>query len=360
MKQTRRAALALFAGSSGLLAIDTLGYSSGQLEREVTVDVTGDEAAYLGLVDDDATADGIETNGVLFEDTANTGRYPPVSFAVANQVTEQIAVTLTLTDDRLRFVSLDAAGAIDTDYGSEFTESAVSPGDTLSLAVDQRVAEQQLTDLESLTTTLTVQAEGATTQIDAKRSLTVISDVCAVLDLCPQLGGLVVVRKRAGETDPTLAIEWIDCADGQSVTLFQTSTTPFPTFHVSFPAVTDVDSKPNSNSDAASAQSDNASRTLLEDAEVYTASGVDVTHSPNAPAGSNGEPRPKNAGSKPAHASQSDDTVQPPSHSRAANRSRAVSETDGDTRLQPLRLARHRVSVSNLNPIVPRGRSHSQ
>lgn len=82
MKRTRRAALAMLAGSSSLLAIETLGFSSVEAGREMSVDVAPDSEAYLSLIEDE---DGVETSDVLFGD--GESRVAPATFDVKNQLT---------------------------------------------------------------------------------------------------------------------------------------------------------------------------------------------------------------------------------------------------------------------------------
>ncbi|OIB58352.1 hypothetical protein [Natrialba sp. SSL1] len=86
MKRTRRGALALIAGSSSLLAVETLGYSSGSVDRSLNVDVVDDERAYLGL-DEESPNDG-----QLFD----SSRLAPAVFDIANQFPVPIEVSVAL------------------------------------------------------------------------------------------------------------------------------------------------------------------------------------------------------------------------------------------------------------------------
>ncbi|GAB3670759.1 hypothetical protein [Halopiger thermotolerans] len=237
MRRTRRAALAMIAGSSGLLAVDTLGFSSGRAERPVDVEVVSDANAYLGLVDRDSNDDGVETGGVLFEATANGDRYPPASFEVVNQLTEPIALSLAFGDDRLRFVELDADGRIGADHGQRL-DADLEPGDGITVAIDLALRSERATviDLDSITTTLEIDADGAATSIEAERTLTLVADVWVAIDCCAARGypdGLVVVRNRRLEGGPSLVVEWIDCADGTSTVLHDITSLSPPKLQVS-------------------------------------------------------------------------------------------------------------------------------
>ncbi|AEH38166.1 hypothetical protein Halxa_3555 [Halopiger xanaduensis SH-6] len=228
----------MLAGSSGLLAVDTLGFSSGGAERPVDVEVVSDADAYLGLVDRDDSTDGVETGGVLFEESSNDDRYPPASFEVVNQLTEPIALSLTLGDDRLRFVDLNAEGRIEGDHGRRLPDADLEPGDEIALAIDLSLPSERSTaiDLDSITTTLEIDAAGSATSVEAERTLTLVSDVWAVIDCCAARGlpeGLVVVRNRRLEDDPSLVVEWIDCGDGTASVLREITSFPPPKLKLS-------------------------------------------------------------------------------------------------------------------------------
>lgn len=239
MKRTRRAALAMIAGSSGLLAVDTFGFSSGRAERSVDVEVVSDADAYLGLVDrDDSSDDGVETGGILFEESANSDRHPPASFEVINQLTEPITLSLAFGDDRLRFVNLDSDGHVTSDHGQRLAGTTLEPGDGTTIGIDLSLPSERSTaiDLDSITTTLEIDADGTATGVEAERTLTLVSDVRVVIDCCPPKelpDGLVVVRNRRLEGGPSLAVEWIDCTDGTSTLLREITSFPLPILRLS-------------------------------------------------------------------------------------------------------------------------------
>ena len=217
----------MIAGSSSLLAVESFGYSRGRVERGAAADVASDDAAYLGLIDRDGReSDGVETNGLLFETNPDSNRYPPAAFDLINQLPEPISVTLTLADDRFRFRPSDGA-EID---GTRLVADDLTPGKALGTAIDLRPCADCPTVGTSLTTPVEIRADGATTRIEAERTLTLASDVLAVLDLCgvPRLPDAVIAlrNRRTDGVTASLLVERIDCADGTSTVIHETATPP--------------------------------------------------------------------------------------------------------------------------------------
>lgn len=224
----------MIAGSSGLLAVDTFGYSSGEVDRRVDVGVASDADAYLGLVESDDADDGVETGGVLFEETGDD-RYPPASFDVINQLTEPVSVSLSIGDDRFRFVELED-GEIVTAHGTRFPESTLETGTGTTVAIDLTLSDDRLTEVGSLMTALTIEATGETTAVEAERTLTVVSGVWAVMDCrwMRSIDGLLVVRERRVDDGRSVVVEWLDRSDGTTITLYEGPSTVTPTLRLSF------------------------------------------------------------------------------------------------------------------------------
>lgn len=229
----------MIAGSSGLLAAESLGYSRGQVDRDVSVEGASDGTAYLGLIDHDETpSDGVETHGLLFEDDPDNDRYPPAVFDVVNQLSEAIAVTLTLTDERFRFEPVDGS---DSDDERVRVETELKPGTAISTAINLHNRADWPTDGESVTTALEIEANGEETRIEAERTLTLTSDVLLVIDLCAVSDvpdALITVRKRRVDgSTPSLLVERIDCSDGTTTVVYETTTVTVPPLRLSFPDV---------------------------------------------------------------------------------------------------------------------------
>lgn len=163
MKRTRRAALATIAGSSGVLAIETMGFSTAGLERDAQVRTAGDANAYLGL-----TADGVEEGGVLFE---GDPRQPPTTFDVINQLTEPIAVTLTV--EHFRFRSADGNPVSDDRViRRESANERLGPGERIADVTVGLDPERDGTGGETVTGTIGIEAAGDETTVEAERELT--------------------------------------------------------------------------------------------------------------------------------------------------------------------------------------------
>lgn len=162
MKRTRRAALAMLAGSSSLLAIETLGFSSVEAGREMSVDVAPDSEAYLSLIEDE---DGVETSDVLFGD--GESRVAPATFDVKNQLTEPMAVVLE--SDAFEFEPVDDDGRVLGDDGRDLGDDPeLEVGERVEVTVDLATipdGEHEVRD------TIEIRAEGASTTIEAERPL---------------------------------------------------------------------------------------------------------------------------------------------------------------------------------------------
>lgn len=168
MKRTRRAALALIVGSSGTLAVETFGFSSARTDRGVRVAAADDANAYLGL-----TEDGIEESCLLFD---GGSRRPPARFDLVNRLPEPLSVTLTV--DPFRFRSADGTEIngdrfVVGDENSDGTEE-LEPGeriDDVTIGLPPNPAESTVG--ETISGTLSIDAHGADTRIEAERELTI-------------------------------------------------------------------------------------------------------------------------------------------------------------------------------------------
>ncbi|WP_049921820.1 hypothetical protein [Halopiger djelfimassiliensis] len=230
----------MIAGSGGLLAAETFGYSRSSPERDVPLDVVSDVDAYLGLTE--GTEDGVESSGVLFDDGTAAG-VPPATFAVANQVAEPLSIALTV-DDPFRFDSPDGEGGTLT-LGHGETDP-LSPGEALepvTVDLDPRTALPPFD--EQVTGTVTIEGDGDGTSIEAARSLALVSDVLLTIDLTgigtvPDV--LIVLRKRrADEASPSYVVETVDAETGDANRVREVSCRPKPTLRLTFPAATHPD-----------------------------------------------------------------------------------------------------------------------
>lgn len=173
----------MIVGSSTVLAAETMGFSTASVERDGRVEVVDDAEAYLGL-----TADGIEEGGPLFD---GAPRRPPATFDVVNQLSEPIAVTLTV--DEFRFGSADGADVSDDRLVVGQTESdRLGPGERIEdVTVELDSQDAESTD-ETVSGTLGIEADGDDTRIEAERGLTLerpeITVDTAALDMYP-IGG---------------------------------------------------------------------------------------------------------------------------------------------------------------------------
>lgn len=153
----------MIAGSSTVLAAETMGFSNARVERASHVETVDDADAYLGL-----TADGIEERGLLFD---GTPRRPPATFDVVNQLPEPIAVTLTV--DTLRFESADGAEVSDDRLVVGGAESGrLGPGERIeNITVEPGPRREGAAD-ETVSGTIEIEATGDETRIEAERNLT--------------------------------------------------------------------------------------------------------------------------------------------------------------------------------------------
>lgn len=162
MKRTRRAALAVIAGSSAVLAIETMGFSTAGIERDAQVQTVDDANSYLGL-----TADGVEEGGLLFE---GCPRQPPTTFDVINQLTEPIAVTLTV--ENLQFRSADGVPvSADRIVRGERADERLGPGERIADVTVGFNPKRDGTGGEPVTGAIGIEAAGDKTTIEAEREL---------------------------------------------------------------------------------------------------------------------------------------------------------------------------------------------
>lgn len=174
----------MIAGSSTILAVETIGFSTAGVDRNLRVETVGDSDAYLGL-----TAAGVEDGGVLFEGTT---RRPPVAFDVVNQLPEPISVTVTA--DQLEFVSADGEPVADDRFVRGATEDErLGPGEQIeAVTVGLPPGDDGAAD-ETVTGTIGIVADGEETRIEADRDLTLERPAIAVgaarLDVSQSAGG---------------------------------------------------------------------------------------------------------------------------------------------------------------------------
>lgn len=206
MKRTRRGALALIAGSSTLLTIETLGLSSGRVDRDVAVDVVDDEDAYLGLHEE------TDDSGLLFDGT----RTPPAPFTVQNQFPESVSVGFELDGHDVRVGRLEG----DDDLLEPGVEAELDPGGELeALAVDLNPHAELDVD-EDWTGQLTIAADGEGSSVTATRTFALESDILASIRV-PWLETVVAVREQPVETDDgtdeeVIVIEVINWETGET------------------------------------------------------------------------------------------------------------------------------------------------
>ncbi|ELY70754.1 hypothetical protein C490_05662 [Natronobacterium gregoryi SP2] len=260
----------MIAGSSGLLAVDTLGHSSSELDRDISVGVVSDANAYLGLVDDD-----VETGGLLF---GNGTRYPLATFDVANRLTEPIEVALGVEDDRVRFVPTSDAEASDA-----VTAFDLGVGEKTAVAIDLDVRSTVPPVDETITTTLEVEAEGETTHVETDRSLTLVSGVLLVVDWCSSWhhdGRLVIRKRRDLGGDCCLLVELVDCVGDERTTVAEVDASngllpklrlAFPEANRSNPGRSTSKGRDDTGAPLSQSRSESAS-----DPALVTASGVEV------------------------------------------------------------------------------------
>lgn len=152
----------MIAGSSSVLAADTIGFSTVGGERDVRFESVGDADAYLGL-----TAGGVEDDGPLFD---GGPRRPPAVFDVVNGLPEPIAIAIVV--DGLRFVSVAGAAVSDDRFVAGVTDgNRLGPGERIenvTVGVPSRNDEPG----GDATGTVRIEADGDETRIVAERELT--------------------------------------------------------------------------------------------------------------------------------------------------------------------------------------------
>ena len=194
MKRTRRAALAMLAGSSSLFAVETLGYSSVEVGREMSVGVVPDAEAYLSLIEDE---DGVETSEVLFGD--GESRVAPATFDVKNQLTEPM--TVVLESDAFVFDPTDKSDRVLDDDDTE-----LAPGCKVEVTVDLYSTPE---DGSATTDEISISATGDRTTMHATRELTLVPATRTVeLTLCRgQSSNCVEVVIELTRDDPYLEVD---------------------------------------------------------------------------------------------------------------------------------------------------------
>ncbi len=150
-------------GSGTLLLTRSLGSPTSEIERESPIAVADDADAYLGLIED---GDGIVTAGQLFE--TDRARPAPATFAVANQLSTAVTVTLDSASHRLGFRRAAPEGCLcESTRSLELT--AIEPGTAHTVAVSPGDDETTVTDaIRIRARTVT-----GTTTAEARRSITV-------------------------------------------------------------------------------------------------------------------------------------------------------------------------------------------
>ena len=151
----------MLLGSGSLLAVDTLGFTSAEADRDVSLNVVSDADAFLGLVETDEGGD-VESSDVLFGD--DEARIAPATFDIVNQLSEPIEITLESTE--FGFDPVDEYGRVLAN--SEGT--MIGSGDAVErVAVD--LIDPPVTG-STVDGTIEITAEGASTLVEADRELT--------------------------------------------------------------------------------------------------------------------------------------------------------------------------------------------
>ena len=161
MKRTRRGALALMAGSATALVVDTAGFSTARVERDVRVEVVADDEALLGL-----TEDGGNDGDVLFEDGS---REVPTSFDVVNQTAGEITVEMELGGD-LKFVDAELSSDDEAETAHTLHAEGIDPGEAVE-EVKIGIPGSELDGSNSVSDTIHFHVEGDGLQIDAERTV---------------------------------------------------------------------------------------------------------------------------------------------------------------------------------------------
>ncbi len=151
----------MIVGSSGVLAVDTTGFSTARTDRDVRVAVVDDADAFLGL-----TEDGVEDGGLLF---GGEPRRPPVSFDVINQLPEPIVVTLAV--DTFRFDSADGVDVSDDRVVVGADGDRLGAGERLEDVTVNLDPGGERPPGPTVTGTIEIDASGDGTRIEAERDL---------------------------------------------------------------------------------------------------------------------------------------------------------------------------------------------
>lgn len=203
MKRTRRGTLALIAGSSGVLAAETLATPTRTATRDARLAVVGDEDGYLGL-----TEDGLETGGVLFE---GEPRSSPATFDIVNQLPEPISITLEA--DAFRFELADGDAAVDGRrlVVGDGTESRLGPGERLagiSVTPASSTGTGAAGSPPTVTGTIEITADGTETRLEADRDLSLVHGG-PVVDRA-----LLSMRRTGGSFEHRWLLEGLEVGSG--------------------------------------------------------------------------------------------------------------------------------------------------
>ncbi|AGB15178.1 hypothetical protein Halru_0545 [Halovivax ruber XH-70] len=198
MTYTRRAAAIAILGSGTLLAAGTLGSSTTEVDRRVSVATADDADAYIGLVEGDA---GVETAGTLFD--ADGSQSAPATVSIANRLTESVTVTLRSAADGLQFRRL--GGGTTQCSTRPLTLPALDPGTAHTVAISPA------DPFESATDAVTFQARSETGETTATVRRSVSLDAAGIAEISaadyeivllrrvrPGSIGLVVIDDRSG------------------------------------------------------------------------------------------------------------------------------------------------------------------
>lgn len=175
----------MMAGSGSLLAVDTLGFSSARLERDVTVDVVPDDEAYLALDEDGVTGD------LVFEEDVDA---PTRCATVENRLHEAVDVEFAAADGGLRFAAADE----DCPCGGngELRLEAIEPGTAKPVAVSLADPTGPVTD----TVEIGAATVDATVSIAAEREITLEDEYLLVIHLWKFPTTYLTVWKRPDGT----------------------------------------------------------------------------------------------------------------------------------------------------------------
>ncbi|ELZ11968.1 hypothetical protein C479_05967 [Halovivax asiaticus JCM 14624] len=211
MTYTRRAAALAILGSGTLLAAGTLGSSTTEIDRRVSVATADDADAYLGLVED---GDGVEASGTLFD--AEGSRSAPATVSIANRLTESVTVSLRSGADGLQFRRL---GGGTTRCGTRpLTLPALDPGTAHTVAISPA------DPLDPVSDAVTFQARSETGETTAtlRRSLSLDAAGIAVISA----GDYEIVLSRRARPN-SIGLGVIDGRSGAHIRCRQVSVPGF-------------------------------------------------------------------------------------------------------------------------------------